>query len=90
MILKVTHFEILDGYKLKVAFNNGEIRLVNLSGELKGEMFEPLKDRDFFKKAYLTPWKVIEWPNGADFAPEFLFEIGKDLGSQRTSRHRRS
>ncbi len=50
---------------------------MDLSSELTGEVFEALKDPDFFKKAYLTEWNVIEWPNGADFAPEYLFKIGK-------------
>jgi hypothetical protein len=77
MILKVQRFSILKDHQLKVTFNNGETRIVNLVNELNGEVFEPLKDAEFFKQAYLTEWNVIEWPNGADFAPEFLFEIGR-------------
>ncbi|MFZ4405456.1 MAG: DUF2442 domain-containing protein [Pseudobdellovibrionaceae bacterium] len=76
MILKVKEFNILHDYQLKVTFNNGETRIVNLANELRGEVFEPLKNPELFKQAYLTEWNVIEWPNGADFAPEFLFEIG--------------
>jgi hypothetical protein len=76
MILKVKQFSILNDYQLKVTFNNGETRIVNLANELNGEVFEPLRNPELFKQAYLTEWNVIEWPNGADFAPEFLFEIG--------------
>ena len=79
MILKVTDFVIADDFKLKVTFNNGETHLVDLSNDLTGEVFEPLRDKNFFKKAYLTEWSVIEWPNGADFAPEYLLEIGKKV-----------
>jgi len=79
VILKVKNFSIADDFKLKITFNNGETRLVDLSGELTGEVFEPLKDKSFFKKAYLTEWNVIEWPNGADFAPEYLFEISRKV-----------
>jgi hypothetical protein len=79
MILKVKNFSIVDDFKLKVSFNNGETRIVDLSNDLSGEVFEPLKDKNFFKKAYLTEWSVIEWPNGADFAPEYLFEVGRKI-----------
>lgn len=77
MILKVKHFSIMNDYQLKITFSNDETRIVNLANELHGEIFEPLKNPDLFKQAYLTEWNVIEWPNGADFAPEFLFEIGR-------------
>jgi len=77
MILKIQQFSILEGLKMKVKFNNGETRVVDLTNELKGEVFEPLRNQEFFRQAYLTEWHVIEWPNGADFAPEFLFEIGQ-------------
>lgn len=79
MILKVKNFSIADDFKLKVEFNNGEIRLVDLSNDLMGEVFEPLKEKSFFRMAYLTEWNVIEWPNGADFAPEYLLEIGRKV-----------
>lgn len=77
MILKVKTFDFLEDYKLRIRFNNDVEKVVDLRNELYGEVFEPLKDKSFFKKAFLTDWQVIEWPNGADFAPEFLFEIGK-------------
>lgn len=79
MILKVKNFSFVDDFKLKISFNNGETRLVDLSNDLSGEVFEPLNDKEFFRKAYLTEWSVIEWPNGADFAPEYLFEVGKKI-----------
>ena len=39
---------------------------------------EPLKDTGFFRRVAVNPETgTIEWPNGADFAPEFLHEIGR-------------
>jgi len=73
MFLHVTSVEYLEDYKLKLKFNNGAEGVVDLRAELYGEVFEPLKDKQLFKQVRLTS-RTIEWPNGADFAPEFLYE----------------
>jgi len=49
---------------------------VNLEGYLEKPVFSPLRDKDYFKKFKLNPF-TIEWENGADFSPEFLYEIGE-------------
>lgn len=80
MFLHVTDVTYLKDYKLRLAFNNGVIKDVDLSAELYGEIFEPLKDIEFFKQVAVNPdTNTIEWRNGADFAPEFLYEIGKEV-----------
>jgi hypothetical protein len=62
-------------YVLDIRFKDGERRLVDLADELHGEMFEPLRDPDFFAKVSVDPtWHTVVWPNGADLAPEFLYE----------------
>jgi len=45
----VTEATYLGGYKLKVRFDNGESKVVDLQAHLDGTIFEPLKDLDFFK-----------------------------------------
>jgi hypothetical protein len=72
--LHVVAVEYLENYQLKLRFNNGVEGIVDLEKELYGEMFEPLKNKSIFKQVFLTS-RTIEWPNGADFAPEFLFKI---------------
>ena len=65
-----------DGYRLYVCFNNGAKGEVGLSGELWGEVFEPLKDPAAFKTAYQHPeFGTVTWENGADLAPEYLYEL---------------
>ncbi len=76
MFLEVTRAEYLDGYKLRIHFNNGEILIVDLCSSLKGEVFAPLKDIEYFKR-FSIKFNTIEWENGADFAPEYLYQLGK-------------
>lgn len=65
-----------DNYRLYVTFNNGVKGEVDLSGELWGEIFEPLKDPATFKTAHQHPeLGTVAWGKGADLAPEFLFEL---------------
>jgi hypothetical protein len=80
MFVHVTDVIYLKDYQLRIEFNDKKIKDIDLINELYGEIFEPLKDIDFFKKVYLNPGTgTIEWPNGADFAPEFLYEIGQQV-----------
>lgn len=66
-------------FQIKLKFNDGTEGIVNLENKLKGPIFEPLKSKDYFKKFKLNSW-TLEWPNGADLAPEFLYElIGKNM-----------
>ena len=73
-MLKVTDVDYVKDYELLLTFNNGE-RLVNLEPYLTGEVFGELLERDKFTQFGLTGY-TIEWANGADLAPEFLYEIG--------------
>jgi hypothetical protein len=68
----------LDGYKVKIQFENGEVRVVDLSKHLNGPVFEPLKNLSFFKRFIVNhDIDTIVWPNDADFSPDFLYEIGE-------------
>jgi hypothetical protein len=80
MFLHITSVTKLGEYRLRLTFNNGAAKEVDLSNELFGELFEPLRSLDVFAQVYVNhETGTIEWPNGADFAPEFLFEIGEDV-----------
>ena len=78
MFLEVVKAKYIEDYKILLEFNNGVNKEVNLEKELNGEIFEPLKDKKFFKLFEIN-FNTIEWSNGADFAPEFLYEIGKEV-----------
>ena len=74
LIIKITNAKYLDGYKIRLTFNDGKTKIVDFEKLLWVEVFEPLKDIDKFKKFRLNPF-TIEWENGADFSPEYLYNI---------------
>jgi hypothetical protein len=46
--ITVTDVTYIVDYKLQLTFNNGISAVVDLEGELYGEIFEPLKDPALF------------------------------------------
>ena len=74
MFIEITKAEYLDGYRVKLLFNNRETKIVDLSQSLNGAVFAPLKEIEYFKR-FAIKFNTIEWENGADFAPEYLYEI---------------
>lgn len=70
----VTSVEDLGAYRLRVGFSDGVLREIDLSAELWGPMFEPMRDLTIFAQVSLdAELGTIVWPNGADLAPEFLY-----------------
>lgn len=74
-MLRIIDVDYIANYELRLKFNNGIVKQVNLKPYLNGEVFKELLDHNKFVQYALTPF-TIEWSNGADFAPEFLYEIG--------------
>ena len=65
----------VDSYRLRLTFSDGKVGDIDLAPELWGEMFEPLKNLEVFKSFKVDQeLGTIVWPNGADFAPEFLYQ----------------
>lgn len=80
MFIHVTQAKYCGDYKVWLAFNDGAEGEIDLTSELYGEIFEPLKDKNFFK-SFSLEGHTLSWSNGADFAPEFLREqIARRLG----------
>ena len=80
MFTHVEEVEYLEEYLLRLKFNDGTVKDVNLEDELYGTVFEPLKNLSLFRQVRVNPeTNTIEWSNGADFAPEFLYELGHEL-----------
>ncbi len=86
---QVTGLKYLDGYRLLLTFRDGSKKVVDLKNHIRGEIFEPLKDINYFMTVKLNPeLDTIYWDNGADFAPEFLYDAGvvADAAALRVTR----
>jgi hypothetical protein len=76
MIIHVIGLRVIHPYVLDLLFDNGEKKRVDLRRELYGPVFEPLIDPDYFARAFIDPdSRTVTWPNGADFAPDFLYQF---------------
>lgn len=72
-MIRIEKARYVSDYKLWLHFSDGVEGEVDLRDELDGEVFEPLKDTMNFKNFILNAdLHTVTWPNGADFAPEFL------------------
>jgi hypothetical protein len=79
-LIAVRAVQDISDYRLRLTFSNGAVKDIDLSAELWGEVFEPLKDPAYFAQVSIPPGAPsIEWPNGASFAPEWLYEVGEDV-----------
>lgn len=75
MLVDVIEARHVRDFVVWVRFEDGAEGEVDLSSELYGPVFEPLKDVNYFKQVAVDPeLGTIAWPNGADIAPELLYE----------------
>ncbi len=72
---RVVFVEALPGYRREVRFSDGTKGMLALEDRLFGPMFEPLRHVPLFEQVGIDPFGVICWPNGADLAPDALYEL---------------
>jgi hypothetical protein len=66
---------VVGDYRLRLLFNDGTVGDVDFSSRRWTGVFEPLQDPKYFAKVRVDPEAAtIVWPNGADMAPEPLYE----------------
>lgn len=72
-MVAVTEVEALESYRLRLRFDDGEERIVDLSDMLWGTMGEPLRDPEYFRQVRVdSELRTVVWPNGLDLDPEVL------------------
>ena len=74
-MVNVVEARYVRDYVIWLRFNDGLAGEVDFRDELDGPIFEPLRELEVFRSVRLHPeLHTIVWPNGADLAPEFLYE----------------
>ena len=88
-MLKIAHIieaEYIRDYMIKVRFDDEIVKIVDLEPYTKrGGVFSSFSDKEFFKSFFLD-LNTLCWPNGADIAPERLYEIGQTVLSKEKIR----
>ena len=87
----VTEARYRGGFRIHLTFNDNSEGTLDFRHWLEGPIFEPLKDPVQFRRFFLDGGTVA-WPNGADIAPETLYEAARheDSGSRSGQTHRRA
>lgn len=76
MILRIVKATVCGPHQLNLSFNDGTDKAVDVAPLLDGTIFEPLKNPSFFARVELDrTCGTVVWPNGADFAPEALYDL---------------
>ena len=76
MILRIVEAVVCGPHLLRLTFNNGTRKTVQVSPLLCGPVFEPLRAPEYFAQVTLDPvCGTVVWPNGADLAPEALHDL---------------
>ena len=71
----VTAVKVIAPFTLDVTFTDGKRQRYEMNLTHRGGVFEPLKDPEYFAKAFVDKeLGTVCWPNGADIAPERLYE----------------
>ena len=70
---KITSVQPLEGYRLRLRFDNAFEGILDMSGKLWGELGEPLKDPAYFARVFVSDCGSISWPNDFDLCPNALY-----------------
>ena len=83
---RIRSVEPLDGFVVRLSFDDGTERKVDLESELWGPVFEPLREnRDLFRQVRVDDeLGTIVWPNGADMDPDVLHGDFEPAGTVTT------
>jgi Protein of unknown function (DUF2442) len=78
MYKSITKVIPTDDYKLILSFDKNEQRVFDVTPILNFGRFSELQDLKIFKKVHVS-FDTIEWDNGLDLDPEYLYEKSTEM-----------
>jgi hypothetical protein len=73
MMIRIISVAPLDGFRLRLTFNDGAVTEADFSDDLRGGLGEPLRDPAYFRQARIDEEaRTVVWPNGLDPGPYVL------------------
>ena len=67
-----------DGYRLRLTFTNGEVRVYDCSPLLGFGVFKELREVTYFRQVRAALGTVV-WPNEQDICPDTLYEDSRQV-----------
>lgn len=79
MLHRIESARVCGSHSLMLRFDDGTSKKVDLLPLLEGPIFEPVRDPDYFRSVVVDAVAgTVVWPNGADIAPEVLYELPEE------------
>ncbi len=75
---RVKNVQPIENYQLKLTFDNGEVRIFDVTPYLNSGIFKELRDESFFRRVELFNG-TVKWPHDQDFCPDSLYEDSQFL-----------
>lgn len=74
-VILVESVQVLDGYRVRVKFNDGVEKEIDLEPVIWGPVFEQIRnDSEYFRQVFVDPLsQTLTWPNGVDLDPDSLY-----------------
>ena len=76
MLIRAQSVQPLTEFRVRVVFNDGTSRDIDLAPYLKGPIFEPIRRQTELFRAVRVEFGALTWPNGADIDPDVLYHGG--------------
>lgn len=78
--MRIEKAEYLRDYKIKLLFSDGITKVIDFKQFLTStrKLIAPLLDAEYFQRFYVDEITIC-WPNGLDFSPDVLYEVGKEI-----------
>lgn len=71
---RVKCVELIGAYRIAVRFDDGVEGVVDLTNDLWGPAFEPLRNPDVFARVSVNEFGAVSWPNGVDLCPDSMYQ----------------